>query len=104
MKILEVLAAHRKGAFLPDAEEAFREVAQKCLATGKPGKVTLTFKFKQSDEGAVLIQDEINKTVPEKLKHGSTFFVGEDGELLKDDPKQGNLNLVEEENIQQAAQ
>lgn len=78
------------------ALEEFKEVVAAVHATGKAGKMTLTFTVKPNEEGRSAIVTADVKTNPPTPKAGdSLFFTTADGDLLRRDPEQGILALRE---------
>lgn len=57
-------------------------------ATGKAGRLTVTFEVKPLDGGgsAVMFNDKITVKLPEKNREGSIAYVGRDSKLQRTDP------------------
>jgi hypothetical protein len=57
-------------------------------ATGKPGRLTVSFEVKPLDGGgsAVLFNDKIALKLPEKNREGSIAYIGRDNKLQRTDP------------------
>lgn len=94
MNLPELLASQRKGALIAEAQDKLSSVVKACIATGKPGSITIKLKIRQGDEDSVVIEDEIKQNAPEKSKHGCSFFCDENGLLYRDNPKQPELPAV----------
>ena len=94
MKLTELLTAHRKGHCLTETEDALREVVAQAMKTGKPGKLTLTLLVSPADNETVVIKDNIESKIPKPEKNGCIYFPDDDGELHRDNPKQGEFDVV----------
>lgn len=90
-----VLRNQRKGAMAADLSDKLAELTRACQAHGKAGKLILTLKLTPTDgEGAaVMVFDDIEIKAPKATKPNSIFFTTEDGQLLRDDPNQKELEL-----------
>lgn len=82
-----------KGRPHRELSEALAEVSKAVVETGKAGKLQLTLQIKQQKgvDGAVLITDDIKKSVPRYDRPATIFYAGEDGELTRSDPHQQAL-------------
>ncbi len=88
-KFTDWLAAHRNGVLDLDFSEAFRDVVEGVVMTGKPGTVTLTLKVaKQGD--MISVVDEIKAKIPE-LAEPRLYWRGLDGTLQRDNPLQPQM-------------
>ena len=85
---ITLLQNHRQGGALNELGQALRTVADAAQLTGKPGGITLKVAIAPTNSGAVEILDDIKITMPKAEKTGSLFFVGEDGNLLRNNPNQ----------------
>jgi hypothetical protein len=92
---LTVLQTHRGAGVLSDASDALAQLVAAVQATGKPGTITLTLKISPASRGnaAVVLGDRIVAKVPQTAAEESFWFATEDGRLLRDDPRQGRLQL-----------
>lgn len=96
--ILKTFSELRRGGALTDLDGALAEVVKAVVATGKTGKVTLTLDIKQLGRGGALtVTDTISTKVPKLPVPDTVFFATDDGELVKEDPKQPKLPLREVE-------
>lgn len=94
------LAEVRRGGLLTECSEALSEVTKAVMETGKAGSMTITLKVRRNADGesVEVIAPYVNKKVPRKDPQSTNFYVGEDGELLRDHPKQQEMfNVVEPE-------
>ena len=91
---LSLLQLHRGGAVLTDLAEAMRVVTEAVQLAGKPGAITLTIAIQPAQRsGAVIVADEIKTKLPKEEKVTSIFFSDENGNLLRNDPRQKELPL-----------
>lgn len=90
-----VLRNQRKGVMAADLSDKLAELTRAVCAYGKPGKITLTLKLNPAsgDGTALSIADEIEIKPPTAPKPNSIFFTTEDGQLLREDPAQKELEL-----------
>lgn len=78
---------------LYDLSEAVAECADRAKHTGKMATLSLNIKFKPKGLDQMEIEDAIKTSLPDFPRAATLMFVGTEGELLKDDPKQRKLNL-----------
>ena len=62
--------------------------------TGKVGEVTLKITVKKEGKMAIIGVDVKGKE-PKHPLHGTLFYIGENGELLRDDPRQLSLKNLD---------
>lgn len=93
---LNLLDQHQNGAIISDLSEAYREVVEACELTGKGGEVTLKIKIAPPGKGKgriIGVAMKVTSKVPEAEPYLSIWYVGENGELLREDPNQQKLDL-----------
>lgn len=98
--ITDILRQIRKGVGVTEASEQAQEVIRACMATGKPGEVTIKLKF-TPDKAATgrnsvsSAQFEVEMGVTSKMPKlpipKAIFFGTVEGELLRDDPDQAPI-------------
>ncbi len=69
--------------------EALYDLASKVRDTGKKGTLTLTITvdvMPNSDDGVLVVSDEIKLRLPEFPRKPSLFYTGVDGNLSRSDP------------------
>lgn len=74
--------------------EEFRDVVAAVAKTHKPGKLTITVTVKpqkDTDSGIVLVTAASKATTPAFDANASIFYATDEGELVRDDPKQHTL-------------
>jgi len=95
--LLQVLLDMRNGQVAADCNKKFNEVLTAVLDTGGKGELTLKLSVKPSrmGMGGVVLEVEAShelKTKKPELPIGkATFFVSSDGTLTRDDPSQGTM-------------
>ena len=90
----QFLADHRRGEVSVEMANALEQLATDVRATGKAGSVTLKIviePFRRRAEDAVLIVDHITVKAPTPAREGGLFFIGLDGQIQKEDPRQARL-------------
>ena len=90
-----VLTQLRRGSAVVDASEGLAEMVKAVRETGKKGKLTITITVVPLNKGdAVDLVDEVNVKLPKPNRGSSLFFSADDGTLLRNDPRQGELKLT----------
>jgi hypothetical protein len=93
----DVLRDIRKGRPVEEATEALADVVMAVDETGKEGSVTITLKIKPAKHGGpekVLIA-EVTAKKPWADIASAIFFSDEDGNLVRFDPRQEEMELSE---------
>ena len=93
-----LLAGMKRGAVLGDLDDTLKEVLLAINATGKEGSLTLKLKIKpegKSDAESPIyaITEDISVKKPRKSRGVAKFFGDEDGNLMRNDPKQEELKF-----------
>lgn len=86
------LAQHRNGVLDVDLADAFAEVVNAVIATGKAGSVTLTLKVDTTKGDMLAVTDVIAAKVPE-INEARLYWRDLDGTLTRDNPLQPKLVL-----------
>lgn len=76
------------------SEELNKEMSKVVLAvenTGKTGELTITLKLKPSGSGALEVIDIVKSKIPELAKDSSLFFISPEGNLVRNNPRQMDL-------------
>lgn len=96
--LIDVMSQVRGGFALHKAGERLQEVLEAVRDTHQAGELTLTLKIKpdKNDERVVTIQPIIKTKVPEKGFTEGIFFVDDDGNVTREDPKQIKMQLDRE--------
>lgn len=90
-----VLTQLRRGAAVVDASEGLAELVKSVRATGKKGKLTITIGVAPLNKGDALdVSAEVAVKIPKPDAGSSIFFPEDDGTLVRNDPRQGELRLT----------
>jgi hypothetical protein len=81
------------GIALTDLDQALAEVVSRVTGTRKKGKLTLTITIKPNAKRGVQVLDDLKVDLPKDEVATSFFYAGDNGELLKNDPQQRELEL-----------
>lgn len=90
------LAYINRGTLDAELTEALAEVIKAVRETGKKGAVTLTLNcsmLNTRDENTMKVTPKVARTIPELDRADTIMFVTADGDLLRDDPAQTQLDL-----------
>lgn len=93
----DVLGEIENGQFLRDMTEAVYNVIAAVMETRKPGKIKLVLDFTPTVKGTVNVDADYDVNEPEHDRPTTTFFVGRDFSLMRNDPAQPRLPLREVE-------
>ncbi len=91
-----VLQHQRQGDCLAELSDKLRELGVAVTSLGKSGKLTLEITMKHTGRGAgsaVAIFDKITLKEPKEEPSPAIFFVGNDGDLSRNDPRQSELRF-----------
>lgn len=86
-----VLAEVQKGRISQSLASKLREVVKAVQATGQKGSISLTLKIQPAGGMTVKVLPEVKTTVPEGEQETSIFFVTDEGDLSRSDPRQPQL-------------
>ncbi|MFT4175963.1 MAG: hypothetical protein QM627_04850 [Luteolibacter sp.] len=91
------LAQIGHGDVLDLASEKMASLVQAVLATEKKGTFTLTIMVRPrgKDSGQVELDGDVKTVEPTRETAPSMFFVGENGALLRDNPRQRKFPFAE---------
>ena len=86
--ITDTLREIRKGRVVDEASERLAAVVRAVQETGLAGSLTLEISVKPrpGDEDAVVVQCAVKSKEPRAKLPDAIFFIGEDGDLLRDEP------------------
>ena len=87
----DTLAQLRYGTAAEELTEMMATLIAKCTETGKGGSITLKLSVSPGKSGQVEIVDSITTKLPEFSRSTSLFFVTPEGNLSRNDPRQGEL-------------
>lgn len=91
----DVLGEIEQGQFLRDITRELRTIVNAVRETRKPGAIKLALKISPTGKGSIEIDAKCDSTVPEHDRPSTVFFMTPDGTLVRDDPAQPRLPLVE---------
>lgn len=90
---VQVVGEFAEGRTNDELSSALATLVQAVTATQKRGSLTLKLIVEPNGEQMIRLVDEITVKVPQRARGASIFFAGEDGSLLKRDPRQKELEL-----------
>lgn len=91
----DVLGEVENGQLLNELTEAVYNIIAAVMETRKPGSLTLKMKFTPTGKGTVNVDAAFDSKEPEHDRPTTTFFVGNDFSLQRNDPSQPRLPLRE---------
>lgn len=97
----DILRDVRGGKADDELGDHLRELCEAVAATNKGGSLTLTLTVKPNGPSAVLVEDKATLKRPEAAASATLFFVDDDHNLTRRDPRQltlSELREVEEQN------
>lgn len=102
--VLHLLSQIRGGAALARAGDRLSELVAAVKATGQPGEVTLTVIVKpdKTDETIVKLVPKVKAKIPERAFAEGIFFVSDNNELSREDPRQAELDLERRTKLEEA--
>lgn len=90
----ETLLKLQRGKTHRELSKLLQDVTEAVVATHKPGTLTLTLKVAKSKaSGMVEVVDTVTVKMPQAERSVSMFYVDDDSNLVRDDPRQGELPL-----------
>lgn len=91
--ITDVLREIRRGRVVDDATLKLQRLVEAVTQTGKAGTLTLelTVKPNKNDKEQVVLISKVKCKTPEEELPEAIFFVDEDFDLVRDDPKQREM-------------
>ena len=91
----DVLGEVENGQLLNELTESVYNIIAAVMETRKPGSLTLKMKFTPTGKGTVNVDATFDANEPEHDRPTTTFFVGKDFSLQRNDPNQPRLPLRE---------
>jgi hypothetical protein len=89
----DVLSELDRGEVVAELTKQLYAVVEGIKETHKPGSVGVTLGLSMTGRGSLTVVAKVSSKVPEVPPDPTTFFVDEDGTLMRDDPKQPRLPL-----------
>ena len=90
---IALLQGKTGGVTLPQLDTELAELVNTVRATGRPGTLTYKVKILPNAKKGVRIEDTVDVKRPKEEVGVSFFWVGDGGELLRNDPNQTELPL-----------
>lgn len=92
-----VLREIERGRFHDECGERLAELTQKVREEGKGGTLTLTLKIEPASRmaGAVFVVPDVTIKPPKPPRDAAVFFDDDNGNLLREDPRNVPLPLME---------
>lgn len=89
---------HGRGRTHDELSTALHDLVARVKDTGKKGTVTLTVQVEpvKKDDRLVLVSDKLTLKLPEHDRPAGYWFIGEDGNLQRDDPNQMTFDSLHE--------
>lgn len=94
----EFLQQQARGKTHDELSEGLHNLLRAVMETGKGGRVALVIDVKplgKGDERQVIVTDNVSVKMPAAKRAESFFFVDDDGNLTRTDPRQPELPLRE---------
>lgn len=91
----DVLGELENGAILQELTSALYDVVRAVQDTRKPGGLKIAIKVTPTGRGSIELDTKFEAVEPKHDRPTTTFFVSQDGTLLRNDPNQPRLPLRE---------
>jgi hypothetical protein len=90
----KALAEMRKGRTLTELSTELESLIKAVRETGKKGELTLKLKVTPDSEGTIcLVEDQVSVKTPKMDKASTTFFITDDNQLSRSDPRQEEMKF-----------
>ncbi|WP_027710155.1 hypothetical protein [Zooshikella ganghwensis] len=92
----QTVAYINRGSLNDELTEKLSDIVKAVRETQKTGSITLQLKIQMlsnSDEDTIKISPTVKTSIPEYEQPKAVFWSTADGDLLRNDPKQGELEL-----------
>lgn len=91
--LVQTLAEIRRGAFNDLCNEQLTKLLVAVAEHEADGEIAITLKFKHNAEGQVICKPGCKIKVPTRVVGEAIFYVTEEGDLERSDPRQGDLKF-----------
>jgi len=89
---VDTLRDVRDGELLAELPGKLQAVIEAVQATGKKGKLVITLELSPTQANMFVLTDDVKQTIPEPKKETTTvFFITEESDLSRRDPRQPKL-------------
>lgn len=96
MNLSATLASIRYGSLSDEFESKLRELVLAATETGKKGSLTLAITIVPRKDGQVEVVDDLKAKLPEHDKGATILFATPEGNLMRQDPRQLELDQLRE--------
>jgi hypothetical protein len=92
---MQFLVRLQGGQFLHDLQDALKDLVQGVVATGKAGKINIDIvtDVVKNAPNAVFFKTKLSTKVPKPLNQTDLLFVGKEGTLHENDPRQTRMDF-----------
>lgn len=90
---LSTFADLEKGKAASDISDALTELVAACKDVGKKGELSIKLTLRPGGDDTVRFAVEFNAKTPKRDRKETTFFVTEDNQLTRDNPKQAEIEF-----------
>ena len=94
LSTIEVLQNIDDGGTLEELRDAISQVSKAVDARNGTGKVTLELTFSREGRAQLSVTDKVKVTLPPIKKDKTIFFSTPDGQLSRNDTRQGELEII----------
>jgi hypothetical protein len=88
--ITDWLNEHRDGELMVEASEAFADLVQRVQTTGRNGSIAIVLTVKAAGD-MVAVVDDVTVKNPKVDRQVKSYFVDDDGNLSRSNPRQPEL-------------
>lgn len=82
-----------KGKAASDISDALTELVAACKDVGKKGELSIKLTLRPGGDDTVRFAVEFSSKTPKRDRKETTFFVTEDNQLTRDNPKQAEIEF-----------
>lgn len=88
INFLELISGFRRGALLRIADAQLTDLVKAVRETGDKGEIVIKLPFKLDKTGQLECAPKVTSTIPRPSPGKGVYFVTEENELVRDDPRQ----------------
>lgn len=96
--LVQTLAEIRRGAFNEHCNERLTKLLVAVAEHQADGEISITLKFKHNAEGQVVCTPKCKTKEPTRSVGDAIFYVTEEGDLERTDPRQANFEFEKSKN------
>lgn len=89
----DILRECQRGAALADLDDRLSELTAAVKQTRVAGKITLVLSMKPDGDNSVEVDTKVTLAKPNAKRGKSIFFVNQENDLVRNDPRQPDLPL-----------